>query len=311
MLHIREADIDVMSAAVAHALDGGLPPPIALPPDSADHELGQLAAYLNRLLDEYRLFADALFALSRGDLEREAPRSRLQVSGSLKHLRANLRHLTWKTQQVARGDFTQRVDFMGAFSQSFNHMVEMLAAMRDELMRRNEELDVASRTDPLTGLLNRRGMWDALERETHRSARTGRPFAIILADVDFFKRTNDEFGHDAGDAVLKDVGAVLKAHARAEDECARWGGEEFLVLVTNSDLAGGLAAADRFRAAVEASRTTVGGRAIGVTISAGVSAYGADMDIETCVKRADANLYEAKSSGRNCVSAGRLVSLAG
>ncbi len=135
--------LDRFSGALHCLLTGGVPEPIQLPGESQTGELQQLADYFNRFLDQYSALSHAMVALSRGDLDFQLPRTTLRISNAVKELQAGLRHLTWKTEQVARGDLSQRVDFMGAFSRSFNVMVETLAANREEAARRNEVLRTA------------------------------------------------------------------------------------------------------------------------------------------------------------------------
>jgi diguanylate cyclase (GGDEF)-like protein len=301
MLSASEECIDKITEAINHLLEGKMPAPIELSFDPPENGIGQLVQYVNALTSRYNSFAKFLFAVSRGDLDYEAPKGNMHILHSLKNLQANLRHLTWKTQQIALGDFSQRVDFMGEFSKSFNSMVEQLAAAREELLRKNEELDRTSRTDPLTGLTNRRGADEMLKKESHRASRSNKHFVTIIADIDHFKRINDTYGHDAGDAILVAVSGVLLDHVRKEDLCARWGGEEFLVLLTEVELPVALAAAERLRLSIEATETLHNGANLRVTISAGMSVYSEGEDIESCIKRSDLCLYKAKESGRNQV----------
>jgi len=301
MLHVNEQDIDKITEALSLILEGRSPSPIEIPSGGAEDEVTQLTRYANRFISEYGAFAAFLFALSRGDLDGESPKGGMHVLHSLKNLQANLRHLTWKTQQVARGDFSQRVDFMGEFSESFNWMVEQLAAAREELLLKNAELGKASRTDPLTGLTNRRGALEMIEKESLRASRTKRPFVTMIADIDHFKRTNDTYGHDAGDAVLVAVSGVLQEHVRKVDLCSRWGGEEFLVLLVETELPGALVVAERLRRSIESTQTVHNGVSLRATISVGMSVYGEGENVESCIKRSDLCLYEAKNSGRNQV----------
>jgi len=229
------------------------------------------------------------------------PGTSLHICQSLKNLQANLRHLTWCTAQVAEGDYSQRVDFMGEFSRSFNRMVETLDGNRTALLRRNRELEIASTTDALTGLLNRRGARQAIKREVARGARSGKPFGLVLVDIDHFKKVNDTFGHDAGDAVLVEVARAIQSKLRPQDHCARWGGEEFLAVITETDLCGMVLVAERIRLGVQAVEITHGDHTIGVTVSIGVSLYEDGESISACLKRADHCLYLAKRSGRNQV----------
>ncbi len=301
MLSVEEAQVVRVAEAIAGLIDGQTPDLIQLPSGYPDNEIRQFVNHANRFISEYGPIQPFLFALSRGELDYEAPRGQMALLHCAKNLQANLRHLTWKTQQVAKGDFSQRVDFMGEFSKSFNMMVEVLAANREELLRKNQELETVSQTDPLTGLLNRRGVGEYLRRETHRTKRSKRPFAVMIADIDHFKQVNDAYGHDAGDAVLVEVARILQGHARGGDLCARWGGEEFLTVLVETDLPQAVAVAERVRLNVASAGIFHNGASIPVTISAGVSIYheNEDEDVAACIKRGDVCMYRAKESGRN------------
>lgn len=145
MLEVQEQDIDRITEAVYHILKGRIPNPIEFPPDYPENEVRQLSKYVNNLISEYADFSRALFDISRGDLESASPKGRMQVLQSLKNLHANLRHLTWKTQQIAKGDFSQRVDFMGAFSEAFNAMTLQLKEAFETIERQNRDLAEANR----------------------------------------------------------------------------------------------------------------------------------------------------------------------
>ncbi|HEX3123454.1 MAG TPA: tetratricopeptide repeat-containing diguanylate cyclase [Rhodanobacteraceae bacterium] len=167
--------------------------------------------------------------------------------------------------------------------------------------REAQLLDRLARTDALTGLSNRRALMDAIAREQQRVERGAAPFAIVLADVDHFKQVNDRYGHDAGDVVLKQVAAAMRAAARDVDDVARWGGEEFLALLPATSPADAQAAAERMRARIRALAIEAGGQALQVSASFGVSALQAGESVETCIKRADEALYRAKREGRDRV----------
>jgi adenylate cyclase len=138
MIPVEEAVLDSITAAFHHLRTGKTPPPIPIPDGLPDNELRQLITYVNRFLSEFAPFAEALEQMARGDLETRAPLGRMPVAQSLKALHSNLRHLTWKTQQIAAGDLEQRVDFMGDFSTAFNKMTQQLKDSYQELERRNE-----------------------------------------------------------------------------------------------------------------------------------------------------------------------------
>jgi diguanylate cyclase (GGDEF)-like protein len=153
-------------------------------------------------------------------------------------------------------------------------------------------------TDQLTGLMNRRGMESALGREAARARRAGSPMSVLLCDIDHFKRINDTHGHAAGDSVLRQVGRCLAGAVRASDVVARWGGEEFLILLPDTALEGARTCAEHVRQMVELT--------IAVPTAATISIGSAEIErgelAHAAVGRADARLYDAKASGRNRVA---------
>jgi diguanylate cyclase (GGDEF)-like protein len=177
-----------------------------------------------------------------------------------------------------------------------------LRRLRTELREKNAILERLSTTDPLTGLRNRRYFGDALSLEVLRASRYGTALSVLMADLDHFKRVNDEHGHAAGDAVLVAAGATLLRLLRTTDVAARYGGEEIVVLLPQTDLDGAVALAERLRAAMAAGEWELeGGATIRVTVSVGVAQLGAGSDGEQLLAAADAALYAAKRAGRNCV----------
>jgi len=155
-------------------------------------------------------------------------------------------------------------------------------------------------TDDLTGLANRRRFLSALEREIGRSRRSGSPLAVVLADLDHFKKVNDTWGHDVGDEALRTFAATLRATVRDIDLPVRLGGEEFAVLLPDTDLEGASQLADRVRAAVEAAVIRTAEANVRVTASFGVASFPAT-SAETLLSNADRRLYEAKRLGKNRV----------
>jgi two-component system, cell cycle response regulator len=174
--------------------------------------------------------------------------------------------------------------------------------LQDELRRRNDELDQISRTDALTGLFNRRHLEEQLRSHVAASRRHGHQLGLILLDVDHFKAVNDTYGHPAGDDVLCELARRITGELRAEDIAGRWGGEEFLVILPDTDLAGTVRGGERIRSGVSASPFRVTDVMADVTVSGGCSAtFGATP--EDLVRAADTGLYEAKASGRNRIIA--------
>ncbi|HEX2084160.1 MAG TPA: sensor domain-containing diguanylate cyclase [Solirubrobacteraceae bacterium] len=169
-----------------------------------------------------------------------------------------------------------------------------------------EQVQHLAATDSLTGLPNRETFQRSLSQEVARAARTGGEMSVLLLDLDHFKRINDTLGHQAGDAVLRAVAAVLDESCRPFDTPARYGGEEFAVVLPNTGEADGRAAAERLRAAVGESAIDPA-----VTVSIGLASYPADgRDGDTLVRAADEALYASKRGGRNRVTSARASRLA-
>jgi diguanylate cyclase (GGDEF)-like protein len=164
-----------------------------------------------------------------------------------------------------------------------------------ELHHRDEAI-----LDPLTCLVNRHALVPRFLEISHQARLTNQPVCLVLCDVDGFKQINDEYGHDRGDAVLRDIAYELRKRLRSFELVYRLGGEEFLTVLPGIDLQAGLEVAERLREAVEQARPTD----IPITLSLGVSAArGAEVDYDTLFKAADEALYEAKHAGRNRVVA--------
>lgn len=180
----------------------------------------------------------------------------------------------------------------GAYAQAL-----VIKESRDALRR------VAS-TDALTSLLNRRRFSEIAEREFARSRRSGHPLTLALGDIDFFKRINDGHGHAAGDHVLQSVANLLQGALRDYDSVARWGGEEFIVLLPDTDVATAAVVVERLRESVADSQLSFEGTLIPVTMTLGIAQLAADENWHAIVARADEALYRGKSSGRNRVEIG-------
>ena len=144
MLEIREDDIDRITELFYRLLKGDIPQPLALPKDYPENEVRQVLEYANRFVADYQALANAMSAMSRGDLDISIPTGRMHILQSFKNLHANLRHLTWKTQQVACGDLSQQVDFMGDFSKAFNSMTHQLQEAFAKIDRQNQDLSHAN-----------------------------------------------------------------------------------------------------------------------------------------------------------------------
>lgn len=181
-----------------------------------------------------------------------------------------------------------------------------LALSRQELQYRaqvEEELRRWASTDALTGMANRRHFLTLCEREMQRALRYGRPLTVAIFDVDLFKRINDGFGHATGDQVLRTIAQVTAATLRETDLAGRLGGEEFGLLLPETDLSGGADMAERLRVAIATAEVSAAGRPIPVTVSVGVATLEPDeASVDSLFARADAALYRAKDAGRDRVA---------
>jgi diguanylate cyclase (GGDEF) domain len=170
-----------------------------------------------------------------------------------------------------------------------------------EIVILSQELDRMSRTDELTGLSNRRDMYEWLKQESYRYERNRNPFSITLCDIDHFKSINDVFGHDCGDFVLKNVARLLSDSVRKQDKIARWGGEEFLILHPETTLNNAGLIAERMRKTIENAAFAYQQHDLHLTLSFGTAMITENSAIEEVIKHADENLYHAKRTGRNRV----------
>jgi two-component system cell cycle response regulator len=175
--------------------------------------------------------------------------------------------------------------------------------MQEQLLSREHELEQLAYRDELTGLANRRFAVRRLHAEISRARRHAQELSVVIVDADRFKSLNDRHGHLAGDEVLRGLGERLRGRLREEDVAARFGGEEFLIVLPDTGAEGAAAVAEDIRAAVAAEPFAVGRFALNLTVSAGYAAWDGE-DLERLVGRADRGLYAAKDAGRNCVRPG-------
>jgi len=214
-------------------------------------------------------------------------------------------------QIVASGDLDYRLsiktsDEIGDLAKEFNRMIQAISVMKKELDHKIEETRQLAITDALTNLYNHRFCIEKLNDEIKRAERYDRPLSIILADIDFFKNYNDANGHLRGDDLLRIFGSVLKSQMRNADFVCRTGGEEFVVILPETEEAVAIQIAERLRTSIENHpfpyKETQPGR--NLTVSLGVASYiKGQMALEKFIKAADDALYQAKRGGRNKVAA--------
>lgn len=165
-----------------------------------------------------------------------------------------------------------------------------------------KQLTHLATTDPLTGLHNRRSMADLATYEIIQRKRHGEPLSVVLADIDHFKQINDKHGHEVGDAVLAAISLVLRETVREQDSIARWGGEEFLILMPQASLEQARMVAERLREQVSLMPFEANGQRIRVTLTLGVSGHRTDEALDQVISRADTALYQGKRDGRDQVA---------
>jgi diguanylate cyclase (GGDEF)-like protein len=167
-----------------------------------------------------------------------------------------------------------------------------------QTLENEKKLELMSLTDQLTGLYNRHKLHQVFTSEINRSNRFEEIFGIILLDLDLFKNVNDNYGHDVGDLVLKEISQILKDNIRISDTLGRWGGEEFLIILPQIDLEGAVVLAQKLRKEIENHQFSIVGK---MTASFGIAYYRKGDDENSIIKRADEALYKAKEMGRNIV----------
>lgn len=176
-----------------------------------------------------------------------------------------------------------------------------LEQLNQELSIANTGLNKLARHDALTGLYNRRVLDEIMQKESSRSQRTKRGFGVAIADLDNFKLINDTYGHECGDKVLKEVSRLFLNGIRITDSVGRWGGEEFLFILTETTCQGAMIVIDRIREAVEEANILCRETSIKITITIGLSFRGGGEGEEDMLSEADLALYEGKQTGKNKV----------
>ena len=315
------------------------PSPPLIPEEYAED--GQFVNFHEKMLELRSVMA----SFAKGDLSPEI-KLRGVMAGFCKEFQSNLRHMTWKVQQVEKGDYTQRMDFMGEFSSAFNSMVIQLAitieslkqkeealtnlavSLQEEVQRRSITLEHLRKSeakfkylaehDSLTGALNRRSFFSLAQTKLESSVALTYDCCVCLLDVDHFKVFNDTYGHIEGDRALKYIVEQSIANLRQSDIMGRYGGEEFIFFFANASAEQGKAAAERIRAAIEQTPFVLQNNhltplraSLGVAVIPVASAKKCESRelLNDAIARADAALYEAKRQGRNRVVMSSLNSM--
>jgi diguanylate cyclase (GGDEF)-like protein len=223
----------------------------------------------------------------------------VQVHTGFPSLYRNL-YLVYNRNRVHSEMFLQFLQFCREWKFDLSQSSRLGEAQR-ELIRERDDFQYKSSIDGLTQLLNRHALTELLARELARAKR-GSPMCVAMVDADFFKKINDTHGHQAGDAVLIEIATRIKKAIREVDSVGRYGGEEFLVILSNCELESALTICERICKSVSSESVLFLSKAINITVSVGLASFGAHFsDSESIVGAADAALYAAKSNGRNRV----------
>jgi len=164
-----------------------------------------------------------------------------------------------------------------------------------------KQMEALANADQLTGLTNRRGILRKLNAQHDLFTRNGTCFTLVLSDIDHFKKFNDTYGHDCGDYVLQGVAQLMQDRLRQYDVVSRWGGEEFLVMLPDTEVDAAIGVAEEIRRAIESEKFNFNGQSLSVTMTFGVAQHQTDDSIDNTIKRADDVLYHGKENGRNRV----------
>lgn len=285
---------------------------LALMSDALETESGQLG--LNQALQiisvlQTTLDSDALIEIFSQEIsvmiphqsilyEHQTQEIRLEVGTPAKHSCSY--QLAAAGQILGQLTITRKKKFNLQETMLFEHLLcSLVYPLRNALLYRGA-LTAALR-DPLTGVNNRTAMNSAVTREIELARRHNTPLSLIALDIDHFKQINDEYGHTAGDCVLKAVVDRISECIRSSDMLFRYGGEEFTILLSNTDKDGALLLAERIRKTIHTNNFSYGEAQIPTSASLGVTCLGGDDNAQRFFEKSDKAMYEAKNSGRNCV----------
>jgi diguanylate cyclase (GGDEF)-like protein len=270
----------------------------SVPPLEGD--MAEISA-LKEIHDDLKTIREVMYSFSSGDFSPPI-KARGIIPGCMKSLQSRLQHLVWQVKMVEQGDFTQKIEFLGEFSEAFNCMTAQLDSTLKDLKLREETLSALAESlrmevdlrnsamealqksetqfkylashDPLTGAMNRRSFMERAAIELNNAALLGIPCGIVMMDIDLFKNFNDTYGHLAGDEALKNTVRVITSLLRKHDFLGRYGGEEFVFLFSHADEATGIAIAERVREAIEKSPIMLESGPMHITASFGVAFAG-------------------------------------
>lgn len=208
--------------------------------------------------------------------------------------------LVWATHSYSDNMIYRFTGSMGFVSIMAFLMERSRMLTQQQMDKAQQELRMIARSDELTNMWNRRGIKEKAQLELHRVARDKTELTLVLCDADLFKKINDRYGHDVGDAALRQISRILKETIRITDSAGRWGGEEFLILLPNTSLTDGYQLIERIREKIASEPLVMEDLRLNLSISCGICSTRFVSRFEDLIKAADISLYEAKAQGRNC-----------
>ncbi len=251
-------------------------------------------------------------AISKGRLDEQIPLSTNDELDQLLQAFNEMSAALVESERVKQEAFTalqhSKDELEIRVRQRTSDLNEVNTKLSNEIAQRiiaQNELQEAAMIDPLTRLYNRRAMRERFEHETNRCDRNKMPFTILFIDLDYFKAVNDQLGHDAGDTILVETGIRMKSMLRSQDSVARWGGEEFVILLPETELCSGLLVAEKIRSRISDTPFYAAGTAVEITASFGLAEYEPGANIDVVLKTADEAVFLAKNKGRNRVELAR------
>ena len=283
------------SASVANEIKSAISLRIALDKESVKEMVESLDSVLDKL--SLRLI-DMIEQSDASTTEIQKIKSELESYNETDTSNFKIAHKKLYTIAVALEENTQLLtrDLKG-HSSEVTTLAGRVKELEDELSRSKQE----SKEDFLTKLFNKRALDGFMNVKEAEFARYGHNYSVVMFDLDFFKAVNDNFGHDAGDAILAAFAKILKKESRTVDIVGRFGGEEFMAILSETDTKGGVVFAEKVRRSVEKARFMYKGKRIRITVSSGVSERKLHSSLQNTINSSDEYLYQAKNSGRNQV----------
>ncbi|ADN08638.1 GGDEF domain-containing protein [Sulfurimonas autotrophica] len=281
------------SVSVAHEIRSAISLRIALDKETVKEMVESIDGVLDKL--SLRLI-DMIERSDTSNTEIQKIKKELESYSEESTVNFKLAHKKLFTIAVALEENTQ---LLSKDLKGHSDEVQALSRKVHTLEKELEAVKQESKEDFLTKLYNKRALDEFMNMKEGEYKRYGRNFAIVMFDIDHFKKVNDTYGHEAGDAVLSAFAKILKKESRTVDIIGRFGGEEFLSLLSETDLQGGVIFAEKVRKHVEKTRFVYKGKRIKVTVSAGISQRSDHISLEAAVNSADEYLYKAKKEGRN------------